>query len=193
MATAFRDLIAASRETLQSLAVLEPQMDRAIHLTTQCLASGHKILACGNGGSAADASHLVTEFVVRYLMDRRPYGAIALTESGSTLTAAGNDYGFDQVFARQVWALGQMGDVLVVFSTSGQSSNIVRALEQSGSSGIQSIAFLGQDGGAAKGLATVEIIVPSDCTARIQEAHILLIHALCESVEQKLMGYSSSD
>lgn len=186
MNTVLKDSIAASCATLQSLMTIEPQMQKAIDLTAQCVMAGRKVLTCGHGGSAADAAHLATEFVVRYLKDRRPYPAIALTDSGSTLTAAGNDYGFDQIFARQIEALGQPDDCLAVFSTSGQSPAVVKALEQAGCNGLVSIAFLGRDGGAAKGLATVELIVPSDSTARIQEAHALLIHALCEAVEEKV-------
>jgi len=162
---------------------LEPQMAQACDLIARCLTGGNKVLACGNGGSAADADHLVTEFVVRYLKDRRPYPAIALTESGGTLTAAGNDYGFDKIFARQVQALGKTGDVLIAFSTSGQSSNVLRALEQAAQMQMGSIAFLGRDGGSAKGLATIELIVPSQSTARVQEAHGVLIHALCEAID----------
>lgn len=186
MTTTLQDTILACVTTLRSLTRLESPFTRASNLVVDCLASGHKLLVCGNGGSATDAAHLATEFVVRYVRDRRPYPAIALTESGSTLTATSNDYGFDQVFARQVRALGQPGDVLVVFSTSGQSISVVRALEQASGDGLQSIAFLGRDGGQAKEMATVELIVPTDSTARIQEAHAVLIHALCETVEQRL-------
>ena len=192
MVTPFQDTIAQGIATLRSLGTLEEQMIRAGDMTSACLGGGHKVLACGNGGSAADAAHLTTELVVRYLHDRRPYPALALTESGSTLTAAGNDYGFDRVFARQVQALGDRGDVLIVFSTSGQSPSVVRALEQASSSGLQSIAFLGRDGGPARALATLEITVPSDSTARIQEAHALLIHALCEAIEQRLSDAAPS-
>ncbi len=184
----FADAINASVATLQSLEPLEPAMRQAAALITQSLGQGHKLLACGNGGSAADAAHLVTELVVRYKQDRPPYAAVALTESGSTLTAAGNDYNFDQAFARQVWALGQPGDVLVVFSTSGNSPNVLRALEKANEIGLTSVAFLGRDGGAAKGLATAELIVPSTATPRIQEAHGLLIHILCELIEHALLG-----
>ena len=186
--THFQDIIAAGIATLHALPSLELQLTKAAELVSTAIADGHKVLACGNGGSACDASHLVTEFVVRYIDDRRPYPAITLTESGSTLTAGGNDYGFDHVFARQVAALGQSDDVLIVFTTSGQSPNVIKALEEAKRIGLSSIAFLGRDGGAAKGMATVDLIVPSDSTARIQEAHGLLIHALCELVEGALEG-----
>ena len=184
--TPFEETIAASIATIESLRSLEPQLTQASDLVTKCLAAGHKVLACGNGGSAGDAAHLVTEFVVRYLDDRPPYAAVALTESGSTLTAAANDYGYDHVFARQVQALGKPGDVLIVFSTSGNSPSVLLALEKAKELGIDTIAFLGRGGGPAKGLATVELIVPSDSTARVQEAHAVLIHALCEAVEKHL-------
>ena len=186
--TPFQETIAASLAAIESLSALEPGMIQATQRVVRCLKSGHKVLICGNGGSASDAAHLATEFVVRYLHDRRPYPAIALTESGSTLTAAGNDYGFDQLFARQVEALGQPGDVLIVFSTSGKSANILRALEQASSMGVDSIAFLGRDGGPAKGMATLELIVANESTARVQEAHAVMIHALCQTVEQSMQA-----
>ena len=182
----YREILAASAGVIQSLGPLEPALVRAVELVSQSLRGGHKLLACGNGGSAADASHLATEFVVRFCKDRRPYPAIAFNDSGGTLTAVGNDYGFDQVFARQVKAFGQKGDVLVVFSTSGKSRNVVLALEAAKEVGVASVAFLGRDGGACKGLAAVELIVANDSTARIQEAHHVLIHALCEMVEERL-------
>src|SRR5262249_38280916 len=125
-------------------------------------------------------------FVVRFVDDRRPYPAIAFTESGSTLTAAANDYGFDEVFARQVRAFGQKGDVLIVFTTSGKSRNVLLALEAARKLGLESIAFLGRDGGECKGIATVDLIVASEHTARIQEAHHVLVHVLCEMAEGSL-------
>ena len=184
--TLFQDTIAASIATLHTLTSLELPLKNAVELITSCLSGGRKVLACGNGGSASDAAHLVTEFVVRYIDDRRPYPAIALTESGSSLTAAGNDYGFEHIFSRQVEALGDPEDVLIVFTTSGRSHNVIKAVEIANQIGLKSIAFLGRDGGMAKGLATVELIVPSISTARIQEAHAVLIHALCEAVEHSL-------
>ena len=182
----FDETITASIAAIESLRTLAPQLTQASDLVTKCLKGGHKVLACGNGGSAADAAHLVTEFVVRYLDDRPPYAAVALTESGSTLTAAANDYGYDHAFARQVQALAQPGDVLIVFSTSGNSPSILRALEKAKELNVQSIAFLGRGGGKAKGMATVELTVPSGSTARVQEAHAVLIHALCEAVESAM-------
>lgn len=182
------DIVSASVVAIESLRDLELPVMRAVDLIARCIAGGCKVLTCGNGGSAADASHLATEFIVRYVDDRRPYPAICLNDSGCTLTAAANDYGYDGVFARQVAALGRGGDVLIAFSTSGRSPSVLKALEQTKNMRMESIAMLGRDGGAAKGLATVELIVPSSSTARIQEAHAVLIHALCELVEQRLSG-----
>lgn len=152
----------------------------------QCLISGHKLLVCGNGGSASDATHLATEFLCRYREDRRPYPAITLTANGEFMTAVCNDYHADEIFARQVWGLGQKGDLLIAFTTSGKSRNIAKALEQASQRGLSSICFLGRDGGFTKGLATLELLVPGNSTARIQEAHKLLFHVLCEMVEKEL-------
>ncbi len=176
----------SSVATSESLRDLEPQLARAIEMIATCLAGGGKLLACGNGGSAADAAHFATEFVVRFIDDRPAYPAICLNTDGGTLTAAGNDYGFDEVFARQVAAFGRKGDVLVCLTTSGNSRNIGRALEEAKRSGVSSIAFLGRDGGAAAGLADTELLVRGTNTARIQEAHMLLLHVLCEAVEARL-------
>ena len=170
----------------RSLTQLEGPLAAAVQAVQSCLAGHHKLLVCGNGGSAGDASHLATEFVSRFQKERRPFPAIALTDFGGTLTAIGNDYAFEEIFARQVWAFGQPGDVLIAFSTSGQSRNIVRALKEAASRELTSVAFLGKDGGSAKGLATVELIVASESTARIQEAHQMLLHTLCEMVESGL-------
>ena len=172
--------------TLESLRDLEAPLHRASQLVAEALCTGHKLLCCGNGGSAADAAHFATEFLCRFVEDRRPYPALALTSEGSLLTAVGNDYSFEEVFSRQVRGLAQPGDILVAFTTSGNSPNILRALEEANRRGITSIAFLGRDGGAARGLATVDLIVPGKVTARIQEGHKLLLHALCETVEQTL-------
>lgn len=172
--------------TLESLRTLEEPLQRASELVTHALCNGKKLLCCGNGGSAADAAHFATEFLCRFMEDRRPYPALCLASEGSLLTAVGNDYSFDEVFARQVRGLAQAGDILIAFTTSGNSRNILRALEEANRRNIASIAFLGRDGGPAKGLATVELLVPGKVTARIQEGHKLLLHALCETVEQSL-------
>jgi phosphoheptose isomerase len=173
-------------ETLQLLKKLEPKITHATDLVAACLRNGNKMLVCGNGGSAADAAHFATEFVVRFAKDRRAYPAICLTSDGGLLTAAGNDYGFDEIFARQVAAFGLEGDVLIVLTTSGKSKNVRRALEEAKSRKLKTIAFLGRDGGSTIGLADVDLLVASDSTARIQEAHKLLLHVLCEICETRL-------
>jgi len=173
-------------DVLQSLADLAEPLTEAADLMRRCLTGGHKVLTCGNGGSAADAAHLATEIACRFVDDRPPYPAICLSDAAATVTATSNDYGYDDVFARQVWAFGKPGDVLVAFSTSGKSPSITAALKKARAMRLESVAFLGRDGGDAKGLATVELIVPCDVTVRIQEAHELLYHTLCEMIEPDL-------
>lgn len=172
--------------TLRGLSVLDEPLERAVQLVAGCLASGKKLLVCGNGGSASDATHLATEFLCRFQNDRRPYPAISLTANGEFMTAVCNDYHADEIFARQVWGLAEKGDVLLVITTSGKSKNVVRALEEARRKGVESIAFLGRDGGFTKGLATIDLIVPGASTARIQEAQKVLYHVLCEWVDEKL-------
>jgi phosphoheptose isomerase len=172
--------------TLESLRPLEAAILRAASLVRDCLAQGGKLMACGNGGSAGDASDFTTEYVCRFLGERHPFPAINLTADGSLLTAIGNDYGYEHVFARQVRGLGQAGDVLIAISTSGRSKNIIHALEEARRLRLQSVALLGRDGGDAKDLATVDLIVPSQVTARIQEAHKFMLHVICELVEPSL-------
>ena len=171
---------------LQQLAGLELQIEGAANAISATLISGGKLLACGNGGSAADASHLTTEFVCRFNRDRRPYPAISLATHGGDLTAIGNDYSFEDMFARQVQAFGCPGDVLATFTTSGNSENVRRALVAAKGQKMKSIAFLGRNGGKCAGLADVELIVTSNVTARIQEGHKFLLHTICEIVEERL-------
>ena len=178
--------IEASVGTLRGLTGLEEPLNRAAKMVLACLTSGHKLLVCGNGGSASDATHLATEFLCRYVTDRRPYPAISLTANGELMTAVCNDYGADEIFARQIWGLAEKGDVLIAFTTSGKSRNIVRALEEAKRKGVESICFLGRDGGFTKGVATLELLVAGKDTARIQEGQKLLFHVLCEIVEEKL-------
>jgi len=178
--------IEESVATLRGLTGLEEPLNRAAKMVLACLTSGHKLLVCGNGGSASDATHLATEFLCRYVADRRPYPAISLTANGEFMTAVCNDYGADEIFARQVWGLGEKGDVLIAFTTSGKSRNVLRALEEAKRKKIQSICFLGRDGGFTKGAASLDLIVPGNNTARIQEGHKLLMHVLCEIVEKDL-------
>ena len=171
---------------LQSMVDLDAQIGEAADLITACLTSGNKLLVCGNGGSAADAADFCTEFACRFVEDRRPYPAMNLSQGGSLLTATGNDYGFDEIFARQIGAFGRPGDVLIAISTSGKSANIRRALEEGKLRKLKMIALLGRDGGSSKNLADIDLIVPGDSTARIQEAHKFLLHVLCEIVESRL-------
>jgi D-sedoheptulose 7-phosphate isomerase len=175
-----------SIETLRSLKTLRPELMRAAKLIADCLTNGKKLLVCGNGGSASDAAHFATELVVRFAKDRRAYPAICLAGDGGLLTAAANDYGFDELFARQVAAFGEPGDVLICLTTSGKSKNVKRALDEARSRKLKTIAFLGRDGGSTIGLADVDLLVASDSTARIQEAHQLLLHVLCETIESRL-------
>src|SRR6516164_7514632 len=172
--------------TFRGLTGLEEPLNRAAKLMLACLTSGHKLLVCGNGGSASDATHLATEFLCRFKDDRRPYPAISLTANGEFMTAVCNDYHADEIFARQVWGLGQTGDVLIAFTTSGKSRNVLRALEETKRKGLESICFLGRDGGFTKGIATLDILVSGNSTARIQEAQKVLFHVLCETVERDL-------
>jgi phosphoheptose isomerase len=178
--------IVAANQTLQSLFNLDAQVAKAGDLIEKSLRAGNKLLVCGNGGSAADASHFATEFVVRFTKDRPAYPAICLSGDGGLLTAAGNDYGFDEVFARQVAAFGQQGDVMICLTTSGKSRNVERALEEAKAHKLKTIALLGRDGGSTIGMADVDLLVSSDSTARIQEAHQLLLHVLCETIESRL-------
>ena len=180
--------VEAATATLESLLALEARVDEAAVLIASAFSAGRKLLACGNGGSAADAMHLATELMVRFERDRRPYPALSLAASSGDLTAIANDYAFADVFARQVEGLGQPGDVLVAITTSGRSENVRRALEVARRRELKTIALLGRDGGPSRGLADVELLVPSLATARIQEAHKVLIHTICESVEQRLAG-----
>jgi phosphoheptose isomerase len=175
-----------SVRTLESLKNLGREISRTADLIEQCLRAGNKLLVCGNGGSAADASHFATEFVVRFAKDRRALPAICLTSDSGILTAAGNDYGFDEIFARQVAAFGTSGDVLICLTTSGKSKNLIRALEEAKTRKLKTIAFLGRDGGSTIGIADVDLWVKSDSTARVQEAHQLLLHVLCEIIEPRL-------
>lgn len=182
----YRNSLRSALSTFESLADLEPPLIRAADLVRACLLRGNKLLVAGNGGSAADGMDFSTEFTCRFSGDRRPYPAINLATDGTLLAAIGNDYAFEEVFARQVWAFGKPGDVLVVYSTSGRSPNILRALDEAKLRGLESIALLGGDGGPAAGRATVELIVRADVPARIQEAHKFLAHSICEQIDADL-------
>ena len=181
-----REAIRAATQIFESLVDLDAQVGKAADMITNCLRAGNKLLVCGNGGSAADAAHFATEFVVRFTHDRPAYPAIALTSDGGLLTAAGNDYGFEEIFARQVAAFGKENDLLICLTTSGNSENVKRALAEAKTRKLKTIALLGRDGGSTLGMADVDLVVKGDSTARIQEAHKLLLHVLCEIVEERL-------
>jgi D-sedoheptulose 7-phosphate isomerase len=178
--------VAAASETLGSIVDLDEQIAKAADLITNCLTNGNKLLVCGNGGSAADAADFCTEFACRFVQDRRPYPALNLAEGGSLLTATGNDYGFDEIFARQVAAYGVKNDLLIGLTTSGKSKNIRRALEEGKKRKLKTIALLGRDGGPTIGIADVDLVVKGNSTARIQEAHKFILHVLCEICETRL-------
>lgn len=162
------------------LPVIEAIAGEIIH----CLHNGGKLLTCGNGGSAAEAQHFAEELVGRYHRERRSLPAVSLVADGTLLTCIVNDYGADEIFARQVDGLGCPGDILVGLSTSGNSENVRRALERGQGRGLKTVALLGRDGGGTAGLADYEIIVPSNTSARIQEVHLLCIHLFCEAIDE---------
>jgi D-sedoheptulose 7-phosphate isomerase len=183
-------LLGALRElaqTAERTAVqLEADIGRALTMVQDTVTRGGTLLFCGNGGSAADAQHLATEYVVRYMRNRRAYPAIALTTDSSLLTAAGNDFGFDQVFARQVEAIGKSGDLLIIHSTSGNSPNVLLAADAARARGISVLALSAKDGGALKDRADLCIIVPTARTDRAQEIHLCIQHAICDAIEATL-------
>ena len=169
------------------LTTLRPGIEAVASGMAECLRQGGKILACGNGGSAADAQHFAAELVNRFQRERRPYAALALTTDSSVLTSIGNDYDFSQVFSKQVEALGRPGDVLLAISTSGNAANACRAAEAAKAAGLWTVALCGGKGGALAGLADeVLCVASSGVTARIQEGHAMIIHALCQLVEEML-------
>ncbi len=169
-----------------TLAAVQEPFDRLLALSVEAVRDGHKLLFFGNGGSAADAQHLATELTVRFERDRAPIAALALTTDSSALTAIGNDLGFDSLFARQIEALGNPGDVAIGITTSGRSRNVIRGLEAARAGGLVAAAFAGRDGGDLPGIADPLVIVPSNVTSRIQEMHITLGHALCLGLERAL-------
>jgi D-sedoheptulose 7-phosphate isomerase len=160
----------------------------AARITADAMKAGRKLMVCGNGGSAADAQHLVAEFVSRLTVDRPALRAIALTTDTSILTAIGNDYSYDNVFERQVEALGLEGDVLLAISTSGNSKNCIKALKLARTLGIHTIAYTGNNGGVMSALADINVIIPSDTTMNIQESHLALEHIFCLVVERFYFG-----
>jgi D-sedoheptulose 7-phosphate isomerase len=181
--TALRELAATAERVATEL---EAEMDGALELVRATVARSGTLFFCGNGGSAADAQHMATEYVVRYMRNRRAYPAIALTTDTSLLTAAGNDIGFEHVFSRQVEALAKPGDLLVIHSTSGNSPNVLRAAEAARAKGVKVLAFSARDGGALRALADHNVVVPTTRTDRAQELHLCIEHVICDVVEQGL-------
>lgn len=180
----FKQYIAERRGALMALEAYSGQVDRMGGVLEEALEQGNRLLICGNGGSAAEAQHFSTELVGRFKSNRRSLPAISLNADGSLLTCIVNDFGADQVFARQLEGLAGQGDVLVAFSSSGNSENIVAVLKRARELGIRSMSFLGKGGGRCAGMADFELIVPSDSTAVVQEVHLLLIHFICERIER---------
>ena len=171
--------------TLEALPAIRPQIDRAAELILRTMRSGRKLLLCGNGGSAAEAQHFSTELVGRYFKTRRSLPAVALTADGTLLTCIGNDFGYDDVFSRQIEGLAQPGDLVVVFTSSGNSENILRALKTAQRLKLDSIAFLGRGGGKIRGLATCDLIIPGTSGRTAQESHLFLLHYFCELIDQE--------
>jgi D-sedoheptulose 7-phosphate isomerase len=182
----FDKALAAHRQAFDSLAALRPDLTAAAEAATDAVRDGGKVMFCGNGGSAADAQHLAAELVGRLVKDRRALPGLALSTDSSALTCIANDFGYDEVFARQVQGLGRAGDVLIAISTSGNSMSVIRAVEVAKPMGIMTVGFLGRNGGQLRRLVDVPIVVAAEETARIQEAHIFLGHVLCSLVEQGL-------
>jgi D-sedoheptulose 7-phosphate isomerase len=179
----FEATLAETLRTFQSLATIRPAIDRAGDMILETLRRGGKLLIAGNGGSAAEAAHFATELVGRYAKSRRSLSAVALSSDGSLVTCIGNDFGYDHVFARQIAGLAKPDDLVVVLTSSGNSPNILAALQEAKKMGLASLAFLGRGGGKAKGLATCELIIPGNSGAAAQECHLFLIHHFCERIE----------
>lgn len=179
----FDESLSSHLATFERLRPLRSELATMAITLSECLRSGAKILLCGNGGSAADCQHIAAELTGRLRAERRPLAALALTTDTSALTCIGNDYDFDQVFARQIRALGKPGDCLIGITTSGNSPNVVEAFKAARELNITRIGLLGRDGGLLRDLCDLSLIVPSDDTARIQEAHIFLAHTLCAEIE----------
>jgi D-sedoheptulose 7-phosphate isomerase len=167
---------------------LAPAIAEMAGLISAALAGGNKLLVMGNGGSAADSQHFVAEIVGRFKMERRALPAIALSTDTSIMTAIGNDYGFESIFSRQVEALAAPGDIVVGLSTSGNSPNVLKALDEAHRLGCRTIGLLGKDGGSIRTACDLALVVPSTDTPRIQEGHITIIHIVCDLVEKKLFG-----
>lgn len=181
IAERFTDHLDVFGKTMEQMDVIQLMAERC----KEALKSGNKVLFCGNGGSAADAQHLAAELIGRFQKERRSLASVALTTDTSILTAVANDYGYDEVFARQVEGLGRSGDVLIGISTSGNSANVVKAALKARDTGMHTIAFTGEGGGKLKDICDITFAVPSKVTARIQEMHIMVGHIICELLEEE--------
>jgi D-sedoheptulose 7-phosphate isomerase len=182
----FTDNLNEHNALLSTLYALDDDVIMFGQISAQVLRQGGKILFCGNGGSAADSQHLAAELTGRFIKDRRPLSAMALSTDSSALTCIGNDYSFDEIFARQLIGLGRKEDLLIGISTSGNSRNVIRAVEEAQKIGMRTLGLLGREGGLLRNLCSHSVIVPSNVTARIQECHILIGHTLCGFIEQEL-------
>lgn len=187
------DLVSAHLRGLSEVALrvdaeLKQHISAIAGLVQECFARGGKLMYCGNGGSAADAQHVATEYVVRFRQQRAPLAAIALTTDTSLLTAAANDFAFEQVFERQVQALGRAGDILFIHSTSGESANLLRAADAARAIGVKTVALLARGGGRLAGRVDRALIVPTDNGAHAQELHLAISHIICDLVERRLFG-----
>ena len=189
MINSIRNVVADSLELKKSFFhANEERIAQVAREICRALENDNKVLLCGNGGSAADAQHIAAEFVGRFQRERRPLPAIALTTDTSILTAIGNDYGFDQIFARQIRALGREGDIAVAISTSGNSPNVLLAVDAAREIGMITVGLTGKDGGSLGARVQYHLNVPHNLSARIQEVHIMLAHILCELTENNLKG-----
>lgn len=187
-----RQLFAESIETkMKAAEVLPDAILAAGQCMVECLLNGGKILSCGNGGSAGDAQHFSSELLNRFERERPALPAMALTTDASTVTSIANDYSYNEIFSKQIRALGNQGDVLLAISTSGNSANVIQAIQAAHDRGMKVVSLTGRDGGKMASLAApgdVEVRVPAQSTARIQEVHLLVIHALCDHIDQQLFG-----
>ena len=188
MQNKIKSMIGESAETIGTCKSLAPRIEEAVKLIVNALKNNKKILLAGNGGSASQSVHIAAEFVGRFKLERKGLPSIALTTDLASVTAISNDYGFEMVFERQLEALGNEGDVFIALSTSGNSQNIIKAVEKAEKMNVKVIGLLGQNGGKMKNTCYVEIIVPSDNTPRIQEAHLMILHIICELAENELFG-----